>query len=94
MDKIRIKINIGNRTYPLVVNPEDEAQVKRAADMVNDKLRSYVDTYSVADQADLLSMCALFFATEMARINEQQEREQSELADKLARIEALIDKGL
>jgi cell division protein ZapA len=93
-DKIRIKLSIGNRQYPLSIAPEDETQVRRAAETVNEKLRTFMDSYSVADPVDLLSMCALYFATEFERLQQVQNKAQSEVSQKLALIEGLIEKGL
>jgi cell division protein ZapA len=94
MEKTRIKISIGNRQYPLAITPEDETQVRKAAEAVNEKLRTFVESYSVADQIDLLSMCALYFATEYERLQQQNNKATNEFAQKLAQIEGLIEKGL
>jgi hypothetical protein len=53
-----------------------------------------MDSYSVADPVDLLSMCALYFATEFERLQQVQNKAQSEVSQKLALIEGLIEKGL
>ena len=49
---------------------------------------------SVADPVDLLSMCALYFATEFERLQQVQNKAQSEVSQKLVLIEGLIEKGL
>ena len=59
MGEISIKINIADRVYPLKINSEDEENVRKAAKLVNDRLKEFQENYAVRDKQDLLSMCVL-----------------------------------
>ena len=63
MGEISIKINIADRVYPLKVNMEEEELIRRAAKLINDRIKEYQDNYAVRDKQDLLSMCVLHYAT-------------------------------
>jgi cell division protein ZapA len=62
MGEISIKINIADRVYPLKINSEDEENVRKAAKLVNDRLKEFQENYAVRDKQDLLSMCVLQIA--------------------------------
>ncbi len=71
MSEISIKVQLGTRTYPLSVNPEEEALIRAAAQHVNDSIKSLQDSYAVKDIQDLLAMTALQMATQVvSRRNE------------------------
>ena len=63
MGEISIKINIADRVYPLKVNMEEEEIIRRAAKLINDRIKEYQENYAVRDKQDLLSMCVLHYAT-------------------------------
>jgi cell division protein ZapA len=64
MEELSIKVSIANREYPLKINISEEDAVRRAADIVNARIKTLLDNYAVRDKQDLLAMCALQFATE------------------------------
>ena len=72
MAELSIKISIANRVYPLKINSEEEEAIRKAVKLIGDKLKEYEENYSVKDKQDLLAMCALQFATEQVK-NEQQD---------------------
>ena len=63
MGEISIKINIADRVYPLKVNMEEEEIIRRAAKLINDRIKEFQENYAVRDKQDLLSMCVLHYAT-------------------------------
>ena len=60
-DKLSIRINIGDKYYPLRIERNEEEMIRKAADMINDKLNQYRSKYSERDMVDLLAMTALQF---------------------------------
>ncbi len=52
MGEISIKINIADRVYPLKVNMEEEEVIRRAAKIINDRIKEYQDNYAVRDKAE------------------------------------------
>jgi len=63
MGEISIKINIADRVYPLKVNMEEEEIIRRAAKLINDRIKEYQENYAVRDKQDLLAMSVLHYAT-------------------------------
>lgn len=64
MSEISIKVNIGTRTYPLSVKPEEEEVIRLAAKNINDSIKNLQENYAVKDVQDLLAMTALQLATQ------------------------------
>jgi cell division protein ZapA len=90
MGEISIKINIADRVYPLKINSEDEENVRKAAKLVNDRLKEFQENYAVRDKQDLLSMCVLQIATEHLNLDRQQSTTSLTVTQKIE----LIDKKL
>ncbi|WP_257659003.1 cell division protein ZapA [Parapedobacter lycopersici] len=67
MGEISIKINIADRIYPLRVDMEEEEVIRRAAKLINDRIKEFQENYAVRDKQDLLSMCVLHYATAMIK---------------------------
>ena len=53
-----------NRPYPLLVRAEEEESVRNAAKLINDRIKTYKDRFSVQDDLDLVIMCCLELATD------------------------------
>lgn len=90
MDELSIKVNIADRFYPLSVNAEQEEQVRKAAKLINDKLKTYEKQFSVKDKQDILSMCALELATELIQLRSKPLIEDNGLSKELAEIQHLL----
>ncbi len=58
MDELSVKIKIADREYPMKVSLEDEAQVRQAGKLLNDKIKTYRDQFGIDDKQDLLAMVA------------------------------------
>ncbi|MES2558744.1 MAG: cell division protein ZapA [Bacteroidota bacterium] len=90
MDELSIKVNIADRFYPLSVNAEQEEQVRKAAKLINDKLKAYEKQFSVKDKQDILSMCALELATELIQLQSKPLIEDNGLSKELSEIQHLL----
>ena len=91
MGEISIKINIADRVYPLRVNMEVEEVIRRAANIINDRIKEYQDNYAVKDKQDLLSMCVLHYATATLKAEKRRVDEDTEVADKVYQLDQLLD---
>jgi len=65
-DKLSIRIQIGDKYYPLRIERNEEELIRKAAGMINDKLTQYRGKYSERDMVDLLAMTALQFTKRFA----------------------------
>ena len=69
-DKIKIRVTIANRVYPLnISSPDEEEGMRKAAKKINDLVTRFEQDYAVSDKQDVLAMCALQFASAL-EINE------------------------
>ncbi len=71
-EKLKIKVSIADRVYPMTVFPEQEEGLRLAAQKINKVIKHYEDNYAVRDKQDVLAMSALQFATkvEQSQLNE------------------------
>jgi cell division protein ZapA len=90
LDELSIKVNIADRSYPLTVKAEEEAQVRKAAKLINDRLKAYGHQFAVKDKQDIISMCALELATELIAMQEAGQAEDQDLSVQLRSISELL----
>jgi len=90
MGEISIKINIADRVYPLKVNIEEEEIIRRAAKVINDRIKEYQDNYAVRDKQDLLSMCVLHYATTTLKAERKGINDDTVVADKVYQLDQLL----
>jgi len=65
-----ISVIIAERPYRLTVSSEGEEEVfRKAAKLVEEKMKSYASNYAFRDKQDLLAMVNLQFAVELLRLN-------------------------
>lgn len=91
MGEISIKINIADRIYPLKINADEEEIVRRAAKMINDRIKEFQENYAVKDKQDLLSMCVLHYATSTIKAEKLVSSTDTDIADKVYQLDALLD---
>ncbi|HET6244991.1 MAG: cell division protein ZapA [Bacteroidetes bacterium] len=92
MRELSIKIVIAGRSYPLTVKENEEENVRKAAKLVEDKIKDFEQNYAVRDRQDLLAMSALQFANESVAANSRNESEN--LVVQLEELDSLIDNYL
>jgi cell division protein ZapA (FtsZ GTPase activity inhibitor) len=62
-DKLSIKVNVADRYYPLKIERKDEEKIRKAANLINEKVLQYKLRYQDKDTQDFLAMAALQFVT-------------------------------
>ncbi len=90
MGEISIKINIADRVYPLRVNMEEEEIIRRAAKLINDRIKEYQENYAVKDKQDLLSMCVLHYATSSLKADLKVTVEDTEVAERVYQLDYIL----
>ena len=90
MGEISIKINIADRVYPLKVNMEEEEIIRRAAKLINDRIKEFQENYAVRDKQDLLSMCVLHYATASLKAEKKVTVEDTEVTEKVYQLDYLL----
>lgn len=94
MDEITINIVIADKSYKLTVSRADEEKVRKAAALINDRIKSYSAHYAFKDMQDLLSMTALQFATSTVKYEAELAYRDQNLGQKLDEINALLSEQL
>lgn len=95
MEKLKIKVTIGDRVYPLTINSDGEEEgVRKAVKRINDLIKKFEENYEVRDKQDVLAMCALQFASlqEVKTIYNEQDGEK--IKNKLTAMSAQLDTHL
>jgi len=58
MGVLSIKIRIGDREYPMKVDEREEELLRNAGRLLNEKLRTFKESYQIDDKQDLMAMVA------------------------------------
>jgi hypothetical protein len=74
----------------LRVSVEEEESIRKAADLINKKIKTYTEQYAIKDKQAALSMCALELGTELISSEILKTTEQNEIISKLIDIESLF----
>jgi cell division protein ZapA len=88
-DKLKIKISIADRVYPLNVDPAQEEGLRSASKKIDAMIRQFEENYAVRDKQDVLAMCALQFA---AQSEQKQIDKSADLDDALERLAKMNEK--
>lgn len=83
---------VGDRTYRIKINSNDEEQVRKMAKKLNDQLSEFRSQYAGKDMQDYLAMVLLSLVTEQQ--TGKQPENIAESQEQLNRIETLIDRAL
>jgi cell division protein ZapA len=88
-EKLKIKISIADRVYPLTVEPSQEEGLRAASKKIDVSIKKFEESYAVRDKQDVLAMCALQFASQ----TEQKQISSSTSTDEaFERLKKLDDK--
>ncbi|HOI49510.1 MAG TPA: cell division protein ZapA [Prolixibacteraceae bacterium] len=70
-DKLSINIKIDNRSYPLIINREDEERYRNAAKMLNEVVFTFRRDFPDKDPQDILAMAAFQFVYNTLQMKEK-----------------------
>jgi len=90
---IPVNIIIGDRTYRLKIEPEDEEGLRKAVKMINEKIMEFKATFAGKDMQDFIAMVLIWFSTEQHK-NGSESFQLQETVTKLSQMEEMIDKAL
>ena len=93
-DEIKIKVVIAERNYRLTIDKADEEKVLKAADMLNERIKSYKQTYDYRDYQDLLSMLCLQLATLNVKYESDAAYKDQRLEQKLDELGTLLNENI
>ena len=64
-EKIKIKLTVADRVYPLTISQEQESSLRISAKKIEDMTKQLEQNYAVRDKQDVLAMCALQYAAQL-----------------------------
>ena len=71
-DMLSIKVQIAERFYPLKIKRQDEEKIRKASNLINDKVLQYKQRYTDKDTQDFMAMAALQFVINLIDCEQQQ----------------------
>ena len=94
MEKLSIKIKIGDREYPMKVVAEEEERIRQAGKLINEKIKTYREKFGIDDKQDLLAMVAFDSVIDKMEFEGQTDSSDSFLLEKLKSLNTELSKAL
>ncbi|ESU26962.1 hypothetical protein FLJC2902T_23020 [Flavobacterium limnosediminis JC2902] len=88
-EKLKIKISIADRVYPLTVDYSQEEGLRTASKKIDAMIKQFEENYAVRDKQDVLAMCALQFASQ---VEQKQIDKSTDLESALERLQKIDEK--
>ncbi|WP_062055173.1 cell division protein ZapA [Aquimarina longa] len=88
--KLKIKLSIADRIYPLTINPNQEEGLRKAAKSIEVMIKQFEQSYAVRDKQDVLAMCALQFATKVEQKTIDKNDDMDTIANRLNELNDLL----
>lgn len=93
-EKLKIKLSIADRVYPLTIDPKQEEGLRKAAKNIEQLAKNFEKNYAVRDKQDVLAMCALQFASKIEQKGIEQMEDTSEVTARLKALDDLVSQKL
>jgi len=93
-EKLKIKISIADRVYPLTVDFSQEEGLRSASRKIDAMIKQFEENYAVRDKQDVLAMCALQFASQVEQKQIDTIINGEETIERLNKINLLLDEYL
>jgi len=94
MDELSISIAVAERSYRLVVEKEHEELFRKAAKLIDKRIKDYSVSYAYKDKQDLLAMVALEYATSYLQDEHLLVEKEDMFENKLMEINRTLDEQL
>jgi cell division protein ZapA (FtsZ GTPase activity inhibitor) len=93
-DKLKIKLSIADRVYPLTIQSSQEEGLRKAAKKIEEMIKQFEQSYAVRDKQDVLAMCALQFAAQTEQKSLDKNSDVQKAEDKLRSLNELLQNHL
>ena len=90
MADLSIKVSIANRSYPLKIDALEEENIRKAAKLINDRIKDYEENFAVKDKQDVLCMCALQLATDLLNMQDKNLVNADGLDSEIANLDKIL----
>jgi len=89
-----IKIIIAGRPYKITINGDEEELVRKAADVLNNTIKKYSQSFEYKDQQDLFAMIALQHVANSIKLEDEKSYRNEEMNEKLSEIDQILSLSL
>ncbi len=89
-EKLKIKISIADRVYPLTVDFAQEEGMRSASKKIDLMIKQFEENYAVRDKQDVLAMCALQFASQLEQKKIDTSSDGEAAIERLTKINELL----
>ena len=89
-NKIKIKVNIADRIYPLTIRPEQEEAIRLSVKKIDQMIKQLEQSYAVRDKQDVLAMCSLQYATKLIQKDNSDDDRNKENLKNISNLNELI----
>ncbi|HAH54876.1 MAG TPA: cell division protein ZapA [Flavobacterium sp.] len=93
-EKLKIKISIADRVYPLTVELSQEEGLRSASKKIDTMIKQFEENYAVRDKQDVLAMCALQLASQTEQKQIDNAIDDVATIERIKKINALLDQYL
>ena len=94
MNELSISVTIADRPYKLVVEKEHEELFRKAARLIEKRMKEYSNSYAYKDKQDLLAMVALESSTRYLQDEQVITDKEATWQQKLAEIDTVLSEYL
>ncbi|MCR5821913.1 MAG: cell division protein ZapA [Bacteroidales bacterium] len=91
MAEVSTTVTILDRNYKLRISSDEEANLVKAAELIETQAKNYGKLYAYQDRQDLLAMVALTQITQLVKIQNTLKAKDSELETRLKAIDNALD---
>ncbi|MGI9548045.1 MAG: cell division protein ZapA [Flavobacteriaceae bacterium] len=93
-ERLKIKLSIADRVYPLTIDPSQEEGLRKAAKNIEQLAKKFEQNYAVRDKQDVLAMCALQFASKIEQKGIDKVVDNKEVTERLKALDELVNSKL
>ena len=93
-EKLKIKLSIADRVYPLTVEMSQEEGLRSASKKIDIMIKQFEENYAVRDKQDVLAMWALQFASQLEQKQIDNSIDGKETIERIKKINDLLNRYL
>lgn len=94
MERHQIKVQLLDRTFPMMVTSEEEETILLAVKLIEDKIQTYREKFNIRDDQYILLMCCLDLANEFVRSEKDSQQLKNYFSHKLNVMGEMLDSSL
>ncbi len=85
-EKVKIKVTVAGRNYPLKVTPDEEEHVRKAVRFIEKRIGMIEKQYAIKDIQDIQALILIELASELQYLKNKQENEEQLVLEKINRL--------